>query len=134
VLLKTRPKKEIDWDLVDELLEAGCMGTEIAARFDMHQDTFYRRVEDYHGVGFTVYSSQKRCSGDTLLRKAQFDKALTGDNTMLIWLGKNRLKQAETPIDANISEEAVKNFEAFVEQIKKAQSDRKAADIKTKRE
>lgn len=95
--IKTRPKKIVDWAKVDELLMAGCLGTEIAAHFDMHHDTFYRKVEEQYGIGFTAYSAEKKAQGDSLLRAAQYAKALglsdKGDNTLLIWLGKTRLGQ-----------------------------------------
>lgn len=91
----SRPEKPIDWNRVDRLLVCGCTGTEIAANFDIHHDTFYRRVEEKYGVSFTAYSSEKRQLGDTLLREAQFEKALEKDNTMMIWLGKQRLEQHE---------------------------------------
>jgi hypothetical protein len=92
----SRPEIPIDWDLVDELLIAGCLGTEIAARFCMHPTTFYRRVEEKFNMSFTDYSQEKKSLGDSLLRKVQFDKALEKDNTMMVWLGKNRLKQKDT--------------------------------------
>ncbi len=81
------------------MLKAGCYGTEIAANFDMHEETFYNRVQEKYGMGFTAYSSEKRKAGESLLRIKQFEKALgittTGDNTLLIWLGKQRLNQRE---------------------------------------
>jgi hypothetical protein len=93
----SRPEIPIDWDKVDYLLKAGCLGTELAATFAMHPDTFYRRVEEKYAMGFTAYMQQKRADGDACLRAKQFERALglteTGDNNMLIWLGKNRLGQ-----------------------------------------
>jgi hypothetical protein len=38
------------------------------------------------------------------LRKAQLDLALKGDRVMLIWLGKNILGQAESPINTDSSQ------------------------------
>ena len=97
---KTGPQSvKIDWKMVDENLEAGCNGTEIAAALGMHPDTFYNKVMSEKGAGFTAYAQEKRASGDKLLKKAQFDTALgrnkEADNTMLIWLGKQRLNQRE---------------------------------------
>jgi hypothetical protein len=59
----------------------------------MHYQTFYDRVCLEKGMGFTEYSQQKKEQGNSILRKVQFKKASEGDNTLLIWLGKNRLKQ-----------------------------------------
>lgn len=91
-----RPEKPIDWDKVDKLLMAGCKGTEIAPHFNMHVNTFYDKVKDHYNICFTEYSLIKKQEGDSLLRKAQFDKALKEDNTMLIWLGKQRLEQRDS--------------------------------------
>lgn len=85
----------INWDEVSEFLKAGCTGVEIAASLGMCPDNLYSRCEKENNVEFSVYSAQKRADGNALLRKAQYDKALTKDNMMLIWLGKQRLDQRE---------------------------------------
>jgi len=103
----SRPEKNIDWTLVDQLLMAGCLGTEIAAHFDMHQNTFYARIEEKYGLSFTHYCQEKRSKGDAMIRAKQYDKALKGDNSMLIWLGKNRLRQRDKAPD----EEQLENME-----------------------
>lgn len=90
-----RPEKPIDWNKVDQLLMAGCMGTQIAPHFDMHVNTFYEKVADHYKVSFTEYSRLKKDQGDSLLHAKQFEKAIKGDNSMLIWLGKTRLGQKE---------------------------------------
>ena len=90
-----RPKIQVDWTKVDQLLEAGCDGTEVAAYFGMHEDTFYERVLEQHKVGFTAYKAQKRARGNSLLLGKQFQVAMSGDKTMLVWLGKQRLKQTD---------------------------------------
>ena len=98
-----RPLIPIDWNKADELMMAGCFGTEIAAYFSMHPETFYRRVEEEKGLGFTEYLQQKKSNGDALLKAVQYAKAIgltdKGDNTLLIWLGKVRLEQKEAGKD-----------------------------------
>jgi hypothetical protein len=92
----SRPPKPIDWELVDRLLEAGCLGTEIAANFDMHPSTFYERVTEQYKMSFTQYSSEKKSKGDSILRAVQYQVAVKDkDKTMLIWLGKQRIGQKE---------------------------------------
>lgn len=115
----TRPVKPIDWNKVDHLLMAGCHGTEIAAHFDMHHETFYNRVSQEKGMGFTAYCAEKRAKGDSLLRAKQFEKAVanSGDNTMLIWLGKQRLGQTETQATNSFDTEAVTKFNALMAQL-----------------
>lgn len=97
-----RPAKEIDWDKVDRLLEAGCLGTEIAANIGISVSAFYARTEQDKGMNFSQYLQLKRSKGDSLLRVKQFKKAMDGDNVMLLWLGKNRLNQKEQH-DHNVS-------------------------------
>jgi hypothetical protein len=91
-----RPTKPVDWVKADLMLCAGCPGTEIAHEFDMHPVTFYERVEKEKHMSFTEYCALKRKSGENSIRLAQFKKAVELlDNTMLIWLGKQRLDQRE---------------------------------------
>lgn len=94
-----RPDSQIDWKKVDDLLVSGCPGTEIAGHFGIHPDTLYKQVEEKYGSNFSAYLREKRGKGDAMLRAHQFAKALgitnKGDNTLLIWLGKCRLKQKE---------------------------------------
>lgn len=113
----SRPEKPINWKLVDDLLIAGCTGTEIASHFDMHHDTFYDRVSKEYGTSFTSYSSEKKQKGDSILRAKQFEKAAKGDNTMLVWLGKNRLKQAETPVEISVDSGTMKQFNEIMTQL-----------------
>ena len=91
--------KEIDWKKVDDLLLAGCHGTEIAAYIGIHPDTLYLRCKSEQGMVFSAYSQEKKAKGESILRAHQYAKAVglttKGDNTLLIWLGKNRLKQRE---------------------------------------
>lgn len=94
-----RPEIPIDWDKVNDLLEADCDGASIARSIGIHPDTLYNRIEEKYKVKYSDYSAYIRQKGCDLLKKAQFDKALgrtdKGDNTLLIWLGKIRLKQKE---------------------------------------
>lgn len=118
------PQKEIDWNLVDEFLIAGCPGTKIAEAIGVCADTLYDRCEQEKGVNFSAYSQQKRTTGDALLHKAQFDKAIgrteLGDNTLLVWLGKTRLEQRES-VAVTVAPETEKNFKTFMEELAEMQ-------------
>ena len=120
----SRPEKIIDWELVDKLLIAGCHGTEIAANFGMHPETFYKRVVDKFEIGFSEYLQLKRSQGDSLLRNAQFEKALEKDNTMMIWLGKQRLGQKENH-EISIDSATLGEFTASMGWFKKLQDFKK---------
>lgn len=116
-----RPEKAIDWDLVDELLEAGCSGTEIAPHFNMHADTLYRRVLEKYEMRFADYADIMFAKGDSFLRAVQHAKAKQGDNTMLVWLGKNRLKQKETPNEITVSKDTLDHFSTAMAQMRELQ-------------
>jgi hypothetical protein len=90
-----RPKADIDWKRVDELLEADCEGTEIAAYLGLVPDTLYKRCQEDNKLRFSDYLRQKKAKGNSLLKEKQFEKAISGDSGMLVWLGKNRLNQAD---------------------------------------
>jgi hypothetical protein len=94
-----RPKADIDWDYVDSLLEAGCSGREISSTIGITPQTIYDRCLQDNKKEFSLYSQEKQAKGESLLRAHQYAKALgytdKGDNTLLIWLGKTRLKQID---------------------------------------
>lgn len=86
----------IDWNLVAEYLEAGCSGVEIAAQLGVHENTLYQRCKSDLDKDFVAYKQEKQASGDSILRKVQYEAAIKDkDRTMLIWLGKQRLGQKE---------------------------------------
>lgn len=117
----SRPHIPIDWEMAEALMAAGSPGTEIASFFGLHPDTFYRRVEEKYSVGFTELSAQKKATGEAVLRMHQYNKAVgvtkKGDNTLLIWLGKQRLNQRELPIESEVSQETSKNYHALISQL-----------------
>jgi hypothetical protein len=94
-----RPQVYIDWKRVDELLACGCSGAEIAAEIEINDETLYIRCLRDNGILFSEYLRQKRSKGDLILKEHQYKKAIgltdKGDNTLLIWLGKTRLKQVD---------------------------------------
>lgn len=91
------PGYEIDWNKVDYLLEAGCLGTQIAASLGISADTLYNHCMREKGVNFSAYLKEKRAKGDSSLHLKQYEMAMDGNTTMLLWLGKNRLNQKENP-------------------------------------
>lgn len=126
----TRPEKKIDWQRTDELLEAGCPGTEIAAFFGMHPDTFYLKFVKERGMGFSDYSAQKKSTGEALIREAQYLKAIKAkDNTLLIWLGKQRLNQRETPVETEVSPETTKRYLEVIHQLASLQQNASAPQL-----
>jgi hypothetical protein len=90
-----RPRKEISWEVFDALCGVRCTLTEIASHFDCSEDTIERAVKREKRVGFAEYYRQKAGAGAIALRRKQFQVAMSGDRTMLIWLGKQMLGQVD---------------------------------------
>jgi hypothetical protein len=107
-----RPLIKLDWDKIDELLVKGCSGREIAGNIGIDPNTLYEKCLKEKDITFTEYSQQRYEKGESLLRSVQFDKALNGDNMMLIWLGKNRLKQRDKQPDEIDSAITIKVIDA----------------------
>jgi hypothetical protein len=103
-----RPKVDIDWDKVGKMLEAGCSAVGIAATIGCDEDTLRKRCPADNNCTFSEFSQQKKAKGDELLRTKQFQVAMTGDKTMLVWLGKQRLGQADKQEIGNKDGEAFK--------------------------
>lgn len=85
----------LDWDLIGKLLEAGCDATGIAAQFGISRQVLYRRCKTDLNIPFATLTQQKRMTGDNLLRAKQYQTAMSGNVTMQIWLGKQRLGQTD---------------------------------------
>lgn len=90
-----RPKIDIDWEIVDKLCAMQCTLREISAWFDCSEDTIERACKREKKIGFAEYFKQKREKGRISLRRKQHEVAMTGNVTMLIFLGKQYLGQAD---------------------------------------
>jgi len=113
-------RKKIDWNIVDEMLEAGCFATHIADRMGISTDTLYRRCEEEKGVLYTAYSQQKKANGESNIHQSQYNLAVKDKNaTMLIWLGKQRCgqKEAEQPNQGTPAEK--ESYKSLMDQIER---------------
>lgn len=87
-----RDKKVIPPQEVYKLAQMGCKNQEIADWFGLDENTLT--------YNFSVELLKGRESLKQSLRQAQIRLALSGNATMLIWLGKNILGQSESPLDS----------------------------------
>lgn len=94
-----RPLKEINWEVVEKLIEAGCSAQEIAAKFNITHDTLYLRFKDEYGGSFQDFRAKKQEGGIADIRAMIHAKALNnkapGNITMLIFLARCRLGMRE---------------------------------------
>lgn len=95
-----RPTALIDWKVVDQYLQAQCDGATIARILGIYPDTLYdaivKKYSKMYGITtFSAYQQIKRREGLELLKRKQFDSAMSGNTTMQIWLGKQLLGQRD---------------------------------------
>jgi len=89
-----RPRKKIDPEQVEKLAAINCSYEEIAAVLGCGSRTLMRRF------GAAVQAG--RAKGKMSLRRKQYDVAMNGSTSMLIWLGKQLLDQKDkSEIDLN---------------------------------
>ena len=97
-----RPKKVIDYDLVEKLAHIQCTQQEIAAILKCSVDTLQRNKK------FCGLYKKGMEEGRSSLRRLQWKAADEGDHTMMIWLGKQYLGQkdkheVDTPTEVRFS-------------------------------
>jgi DNA-binding CsgD family transcriptional regulator len=85
-----RPKKKIDEEQVIKLAAINCSYAEMASVLDCNESTLTRN--------FAQAIKKGRDQGRMSLKRKQYEVAMGGNTTMLIWLGKQILGQAENPI------------------------------------
>jgi len=90
-------KYDIDPEKVETLASYFLSMREIAAFFAVDEGTIRKR--------FPQEIQKGREKGKGRLRQKQVEVALGGNTTMLIWLGKQYLGQADTPINTDPTEE-----------------------------
>ena len=108
-----RPKKEIDYKIVEELSNIQCTQEEIASVLNISVRTLQRDEE------FCRIYKNGMDNGKMSLRRMQWGAAKQGNTTMLVWLGKQYLGQTDKQdvthnIKANDFTESIK---AFVDKV-----------------
>ena len=110
-----RPKKVINQKQFESLCAIQCTQEEICNVLDVTDKTLTRWCNEVYDLSFSEVYEQKRDIGRMSLRRNQFKLAESGNTTMQIWLGKQVLKQSESPIQDEIKlkelELKVKEFE-----------------------
>jgi hypothetical protein len=84
-----RPKKKIDYELVEKLAYIQCTQEEISSILGISTRTLQRDKE------FCRIYKNGMDNGKMSLRRLQWKAAEKGNNTMLVWLGKQYLGQTD---------------------------------------
>ena len=87
--------KAIDWEQVNDLLDAGCTGHEVAAVLSISYDCLIHRCAQEKGIDWKDYRKIYDNVGKTRIRKLQRQKCEQGSDTMLKWVGQVRLDQLQ---------------------------------------
>ena len=102
-----RPFKEINWDIVEKYIEYGSSGIEIAGKFRMQPDTFYRRFKQKYGCAFQDYKGNTHEGGKADLRAMLWAKTLNnkapGNAQLLLFMAKCILGFKEPEISHNLA-------------------------------
>ena len=88
-----RPRREFDLRQVEELARLGCTEEDMAAVLGVSVDTIQRRKRTSEEFCGAIKRGQAATRNS--LRRLQLKKALDGNVTMLIWLGKQLLGQSD---------------------------------------
>jgi hypothetical protein len=87
------PRKVIDLDVARRAASLGCSSDEIATLLGIGRRTFFDHLKEDEDLKNAIDAG--RDQGRTTLRRLQWQRAQTGSDTMLIWLGKQLLGQRD---------------------------------------
>jgi len=102
-----RPQKLLEniefdgWDQLDALV-VWATQEYCAEKLGISVDSLARRIKEETGLSFAEYKHQKKEPIRINLLKKQYDVAMQGNVSMLIWLGKNELGQSDK-LDQKVS-------------------------------
>ena len=104
-----RPKKELDKDVIAKLSQIGCTQEEIGSVVGISARTLQRRYADL--------VKENKNIGKASLRKKMWQKALKGNDKLLIWLSKNELNMRDKIETQSIVEPLPLIIDAKAEEI-----------------
>lgn len=90
-----RPQKVIDQEQFEKLCGLQCTLDEFCCYFDCDDKTLEKWCKNTYKMNFSEIFKIKKGKGKISLRRKQFEVALSGNPTMLIWLGRNMLGQTD---------------------------------------
>lgn len=90
-----RPRKEISKEQFERLCGLQCTLEEIAGFFKCSEDTIERWCKREYKENFADVYKKYSKDGKISLRRAQMKAALSGNATLLVWLGKQYLGQTD---------------------------------------
>ena len=105
-----RPHKSIDEKILANLSQIGCTQEELGSILGVSARTLQRRFAEIIEVN--------KNKGKASLRKRMYEKAMKGNDKLLIWLSKNMLGMSERIHSTNVTEPLPLIIEAKAEEVK----------------
>ncbi len=103
-MAKRGPKKiEIDERQLESLMRLSPNLEDTANFFNCSADTIERFIKDKYQCKFAEFRDKKAVQTRMSIKRKMIEKALSGDNTMLIWLSKNMLGMADKVENTNLN-------------------------------
>lgn len=88
-------RKEFNWDQLNKICRYPLTQEDIASILDISVDTIARRIREEFDLTFAEYHNQKKSYFRKNILVKQYEVAMNGNVSMLIWLGKNYLGQKD---------------------------------------
>lgn len=92
-----RTKLDFNWEKLDSYLEFKASKKSCAILLDVSVDTIERRIKEEYGQTFSEYAETKIAPIKFKLVSKAINKALDGDNTLLIFCLKNIAGWSDKP-------------------------------------
>ena len=105
-----RPQKAIDEKVLANLSQINCTQEEIASILGISARTLQRRYADLIEIN--------KNKGKASLRKRMYEKAMKGNDKLMIWLSKQYLNMTDRIHNTNTTEPLPLIIEAQAEEIK----------------
>ena len=105
-----RPQKPIDEKVLANLSQINCTQEEIASILGISARTLQRRYADLIEIN--------KNKGKASLRKRMYEKAMKGNDKLMIWLSKQYLEMSDRIHNTNTTEPLPLIIEAQAEEIK----------------
>lgn len=123
-----RPKKEINWELFEQLCHLQCTQSEIASVLKLDVETLRDNARlHYNEKDFSAICKRYAEGGKVSIRRYQFNIAKK-NATMSIWLGKQYLNQKDDSVQ-EISQESKEALNSLIYQLRSLQSNKDANNI-----
>lgn len=113
---------EIDINQLKELCKMHSTCLECAAVIGCSVSLIKCKLQQEGWANFTEFSNYYSAVGKQSIRRKQFDMAINGDRTMLVWLGKQYLGQADK-VEEKVKTVNVKKLDDFYDDVRSEEGD-----------